>query len=230
MKEKENIAILLFSRSAKQESYSKQWTNDEAINLRIAEHLISNTYDNLKTAPFPIFRIDEKLQVGITFGKRLANAFSYVFQKGFKYVIAVGNDSPSLQINWHDISRQLINQNTVLGPDKRGGVYLIGLSEDSGFESTFMQISWKSRLVCHQLKEKFANYCILKSMRDINTFQDVISWEYLFKRIKGLLYKRNLIPLKFSIIPNYCLSLDLLRAPPVFFNGKSLIIGSKLKF
>ena len=214
MKEKENIAILLFSRSAKRESHSKRWTNDPKINLQIAEHLISNTYDQLKTAPFPIFQIDEKLQSGNSFGERLANAFRIVFQKGFSYVIAVGNDCPILQVDWHEISMQLIHQKIVLGPDKRGGTYLIGLSEDSDFESKLLQISWKSRSVFHQLKRQFTDYHLLVSKTDINTFQDVINWKHLFNRIKDLLYKGISVPLSFILIPHHYLSLKCLRAPP----------------
>ena len=56
MKENENIAILLFSRYAKRESHLKRWTNNPQINLQIAGHLISNTYEQLKTANFPIWK------------------------------------------------------------------------------------------------------------------------------------------------------------------------------
>lgn len=215
MKEKENIAILLFSRSAKRESHSKRWTSDPEINVQIAEHLICNTYDQLKTAPFPIFQVDEKLQSGNSFGERLANAFRIVFQKGFDYVIAVGNDCPILQVDWNEISLQLLQQKTVLGPDKRGGAYMIGLSVDSDFESKLLKISWKSRHVFHQLKKQFTNCHLLAAKTDINTLQDVVKLKYLFSRIKGLLYNDFSISLNFVPIPNQYLSIKCLRAPPL---------------
>lgn len=216
MNEKENIAILLFSRSAMHESYSKHWTNDGETNFRIANHLISNTYDQLETAPFPIFRIDEKLQVGNTFGERLTNAFKYVFQKGFEHVIAVGNDCPDLRMDWHEISRQLNHHKTILGPNKRGGVYLIGLSRDSNIENKFSQIRWRSKLVFQQLKEYFQNYSVFDSRRDINTFQDIKRWNYLYKRIKVLLRKWIVTNKKASIFSVHHLSLVSLRGPPCF--------------
>jgi len=214
MKKREKTAILLFSRSAKRESYAKRWTNNANINLEIAEHLISNTHDLLQTAPFPVFHVDEQSQIGDTFGERLSNAFSNVFQKGFDYVIAVGNDCPHLQVDWHEISKQLIHQKTILGPDKRGGVYLIGLSKESNFDSKLMQVSWKGKFVFHQLLTLFDNCSIIDSRGDINTFRDVIRWEYLYKKIKSLLHKKIPIPEMFSEIHNPYFSLACLRAPP----------------
>jgi len=100
MKKNANIAILLFSRSAKCESSFKHWTRDKNINFQIANHLISDTHKRLKTSPYPIVVVDEKLQSGNIFGEKLANAFDYVFQKGFDYVIAVGNDCSNISVNW----------------------------------------------------------------------------------------------------------------------------------
>lgn len=216
MKAKESIAILLFSRSAKRESYFKNWTNDANTNFQIAKHLISNTKEQLKSSPFPVFQVDEKLQVGNTFGERFAHAFRYVFNKGFDYVIAIGNDCSNLSMDWHEISRQLITNKTILGPDKRGGVYLIGISRDANNYSKFLQISWRSSIVFYQLKEQFANSFILDVKRDINTFHDIKKWNYLYSIIKVLLRNWILIHEKISIFSVYHLSSVTLRAPPIF--------------
>jgi hypothetical protein len=216
MKAKDNIAILLFSRSAKLESCYKRWTHDKKTNFQIARHLISNTFEQLKSSPFPIFHFDEKLQIGDSFSDKFTFAFRSLFQQGFEYVIAVGNDCQDHTNDWQDISKQLIQGKAILGPDKRGGVYLIGVSKNSDIESIFSKISWSSKLVFRQLQEQLSKCFILDSKRDINTFHDIKRCNYLYSRIKALLHKWNLWPDKLLIFPIHHFSLISSRAPPIF--------------
>jgi glycosyltransferase A (GT-A) superfamily protein (DUF2064 family) len=69
---------------------------------------------------------------GATFGERLSSALGQV--RGYRRVVIVGRDCPSL--NQGDVAaalRLLETHDTVLGPDGRGGCYLIGLrGEDLG--------------------------------------------------------------------------------------------------
>ncbi len=208
------IAILLFSRSAGRESNSKRWTQDQNVNAHISKQLLSNTLENLKNAPFPVVLVDESLQFGNTFAERLANGFKHVFEKGFLQVIAVGNDCLDLNLDWKTIAAQLQMGKTILGPDRRGGVYLIGISNESDIEEKFSRISWKSNKVYDQLTKQFNNCYLLDSKQDINTFEDIIKTKSLFQQIKRFLVNQFIEVIQnpiISITPNALLQL---RAPP----------------
>ena len=170
MEQQQDIAILLFSRSAKIESYAKQWTQDPKVNFRIAHQLLKHTNEQLVKAPFPVYHVDETIQSGNFFGERLTHAFKYVFSKGFDHVIAVGNDCTNLHLDWPLIGEQIRRNKTILGPDQRGGVYLIGISKHIDYSSAFAGISWKSKLVFEQLKLQFDNHFVLDTKQDINKF------------------------------------------------------------
>ena len=214
MDQQQDIAILLFSRSAKIESYAKQWTQDPKVNFRIAHQLLKHTNEQLVKAPFPVYHVDETIQSGNFFGERLTHAFKYVFNKGFNHVIAVGNDCTNLHLDWLLIGEQIRLNKTILGPDQRGGVYLIGISKHIDYSSAFAGISWKSKLVFEQLKLQFDNHFVLDTRQDINTLYDVICNKDLFELIKALLLKGNEFPYIIPHIPKLQIPLQQLRAPP----------------
>lgn len=214
MNRKAETAILLFSRSARHESHSKLWTQDKTVNAHISQQLLFNTCENLKAAPFPVFHFDESLQTGDTFAERLSSGFKHIFDKGYLQVIAVGNDCPDLHPDWKKITEQLRLGKTILGPDRRGGVYLIGITKESDFEEIFTQIPWKSNKVFDQLKTQFTHCYLLDSKQDINTFDEVSKCKPLFKQIKKFLAKNYMAIIHhptITTIPQYQLHL---RAPP----------------
>jgi hypothetical protein len=214
MNRKAETAILLFSRSARHESHSKLWTKEKTVNAHISKQLLSNTFENLKAAPFPVFHFDESLQSGDTFAERLSSGFKHIFDKGYLQVIAVGNDCPDLHPDWKKIAEQLRLGKTILGPDRRGGVYLIGITKGSGFEEIFTQIPWKSNKVFDQLKTHFTQCYLLDSKQDINTFVDVTYCKPLFKQIKKFLANHFNVIIYNPTISNIPQNQLHLRAPP----------------
>jgi glycosyltransferase A (GT-A) superfamily protein (DUF2064 family) len=67
-------------------------------------------------------------QRGKTFGERLSNAFDKLAQRGYEQIVIVGRDCPELTVtDIQDAFRALRKSRAVLGPDHRGGCYLIGL-------------------------------------------------------------------------------------------------------
>ena len=80
------------------------------------------------------------LQDGDTFDRRMSNAFLKAFDAGYQNCVAIGGDIPTLR-NEHLESSFEILQNPkyfgekviVIGPGNDGGVYLIGLRENTNF-------------------------------------------------------------------------------------------------
>lgn len=177
-----SIAVLFFSRSAAQEASAKQWLSRQGDqgNKLIAKSLIQNSLQVLEKAGLPVYQIDESSQRGRTFGERIANAFQDVFDKGYRGVIAVGNDTPDLdQVNWGAVREALEQGFCVLGPNLRGGTYLIGLTADHFQKTGFERLPWKTSRVFEALKQSLevpgaAGVLILSAFRDCNTLQDLL--------------------------------------------------------
>ena len=212
---KVKTAILLFSRTARSESVNKKWSKNTRLNFRIADKLIENTRSRLSDAPFPFFQVDESKQIGSSYHEKLSSAFEQTFALGYQNVIAVGNDCESLDLDWFTIEKQLKQEKVVLGPDRRGGVFLIALTSRTDCKLLFQQVSWKSARVFEQLKTLFVDYYVLNSRKDINTFEELFS-------ISGIKqFIRRVLELTFTIISKTYLpskkhkSTLSLRAPPI---------------
>lgn len=177
MKGQGSPAILLFSRQAAKEASRKRWLPGHAAhrNKMIARALLSHTLEVLHAADMPLYHFDERLQSGATFGERIAHAFASVFARGHDYVICVGSDCPQLdQLDWGFISKQAFRKQGILGPDMRGGVYLIGMP-DTAFKSvTFPQLPWQSPCLFKALGEILTDGCLLlEPLRDLHNVEDI---------------------------------------------------------
>ena len=147
MKQRQGTAILFFSRSGTAEAVSKHWLGKESErkNVFIANQLIAHTKAVLAATGLPVYHFDEKKQEGKAFGSRLANAFASLFDSGYDYVICVGNDSPGIiELDWQSIESEAQSGQLILGPDYRGGAYLIGLPRELFAAAAFAGLPWKT--------------------------------------------------------------------------------------
>ena len=161
-----DTAILLFSRSAVEEASVKPLAGPAAVCRAVARQLICHARSVARDAGCPFFFFPTTQQPDATFGERLANAYEYVFSKGFSKVIAIGNDCPSLTA--HDLRRaveQLATLPFVLGPATDGGAYLIGMHQKVYQRTPLVAIAWQTDQVfdglyaltnglCYTLPEK----------------------------------------------------------------------------
>ncbi len=71
-------------------------------------------------------------QVGADFGERLYRSIEQVFQLGYEQVLVLGNDSPQLDLQiLRECQEAFKTASVVLGPDHRGGVYLLGVGRNN---------------------------------------------------------------------------------------------------
>ncbi|MEP6712186.1 MAG: DUF2064 domain-containing protein [Ferruginibacter sp.] len=141
-----STAILFFSRSSVEEASAKNWLpGKNKKNQLLAKQLIKQTLAEAKKTNLPIFIVDSAKQTGQSFGEKFSNAIESVFNKGIQNVIAIGSDCPRLTAadiqKAYDISCQ---GNMVLGPDTRGGVYLLGLNKNNFNPQRFQQLPWQT--------------------------------------------------------------------------------------
>lgn len=175
-------ALILFSRNAEAEAYAKPLLGKgrHRANAAIARDLTAHTLQALRRAGFEPHWFQEERQRGESFGERLANAFSDVFEHGYTSAIAVGNDCPDLSnLDWASVLRQLAEGQSVIGPDFRGGAYLIGLQARGFDPRAFASLPWQTSSLRAELQAHLdgnAPCTVLAAFRDLNSLQDLRSW------------------------------------------------------
>lgn len=228
MKKKENIALIFFSRNKVDEANNKSWFKEYSKDLKLASTLIDKAQNAVYNSGIPVFHFHEKNQKGRSFGEKIANAYQEVFDLGYEQVISVGNDCPDIEnINWKEISINLSEGKSILGPDIRGGVYLIGLQKKSFDQERFKKLNWKKNTLYKELAQFCADSTLLielKQYRDINSFHDIRLLSKInksanaFSKLLSLLLKPfKTLVIEFQLIAHdfYIFKDSPLRAPPL---------------
>lgn len=114
------------------------------------------------------------VQEGASFGQRLENAVESLARLGYHEIVIVGRDCPELEQS--DILRafDLLQQHrVVLGPDHRGGCYLIGLHAND--QGKLHGIRWQRDTDFRQIRLRFAGEAAfeLPVKIDLDTLGDV---------------------------------------------------------
>lgn len=136
-----NTAILLFTRSAKEEAASKRVSGKKRLNQRFFSTLINHSRNTAASTGLPLFTANQ--QRGNTFGERLSYAIQQVFDQGFERVITIGNDSPGLTSEMILQAANRLDQNElVVGPARDGGTYLIGLHKNAFDRESWSNMDW----------------------------------------------------------------------------------------
>lgn len=172
----EKTAILIFAQSAQKEAADKPFKNAKQIFTQLNKHTLSI----VKKSKLPYFRITEEGQTGVSFGERLTNAIQSVYDKGYDNVIAIGNDTPHIQVHHIlDTAKKLATHSLILGPSKDGGFYLIGLHK-SQFEPTqFLQLPWQTNTLVKELLHRYTliedqtQAHLLTTLEDIDVVIDI---------------------------------------------------------
>lgn len=105
-------------------------------------------------------------------GERLQRAFQTAFQNGANRVVVIGSDCP--EITADDVDRAwsaLKTNDSVLGPARDGGYWLIGLRQPQ--PALFQNISWSTATVFEETlaraKAARLNVKLLRQLTDVDT-------------------------------------------------------------
>jgi len=120
-------------------------------------------------------------QDGKDLGERLQNAFSKVFDRGVKKVVAIGTDSPFIdESTIKEAFAELEENDCVVGPSKDGGYYLLGLSVQT--TELFKDIQWSTSVVFDQTLKRAEDsglkICLMENGYDIDTYEDLVLMEH----------------------------------------------------
>lgn len=125
-------------------------------------------------------------QKGNDIGERMNQAMAEIFKQGYKKVVLVGSDIPTLDTT--TIVRaffKLDDYDVVLGPSVDGGYYLVGSKKSR--PALFQDMLWSTSFVLDETIEKARKLKLdvvqLEIKSDIDTYDDVFKlWNYLRNR------------------------------------------------
>ena len=129
----------------------------------------------------PALHFFSEKQKGESFGEKLANAIEQGFSSGYQRLIVCGTDTPHLHSEQLlAVTSKLDTHNLVLGPSADGGVYLIGLQQDSFDRESFLQIPWLTAVVFSSLQswavQNQLTLSLLHEAADVDDAQDIRQW------------------------------------------------------
>jgi hypothetical protein len=119
-------------------------------------------------------RLNIHYQQGSSFGERLENAVQTLTDLGYRKVVVVGSDCPDLEVaDIQHAFRALKENRLVLGPDHRGGCYLIGLNVQD--RHPLHGVRWQRNTDFEELLRRFGreNCWQLSVKLDLDSWNDV---------------------------------------------------------
>lgn len=224
-----NTALLVFSLSVEMESKRKFIFDNphKKENAAFFNLLIHQTKELASRSGVDVFWMDEHQQSGQNFSDRFANAFQYLFDKGYENIVSIGNDCPDLShVILQDAITDLNANKVVLGPSKDGGVYLLGFNKAAFDRSKFIALPWQTTALKSGLETYFNSQGISLAIRDelmdLDTLNDVSRYatnrpksniDLFFRSV--LSYLKAPLPLySGSFLSSYQYTSIGLRAPP----------------
>jgi len=115
-------------------------------------------------------------QAGGDLGSRMNQAFSTLFAQGYRQVLLIGTDVPTLPLDYFkEALTSLETHDVVLGPAFDGGYYLIGLKRTA--PELFADMPWSTDQVLRLTQEKAAGIglkaSLIRPWRDVDTLADL---------------------------------------------------------
>lgn len=190
---KTNTALLIFARTASEESKHKSFRASEAFfqyqNKQILRLADSSGKD--------FYWIDEHAQVGKNFEQRYLNAIQSIFNKGYKQVISVGNDSPELNLNHLLKAIESLQHNDMcFGPSKDGGFYLWGLKREHFEKKRYLDFAWKTKdllsEILAELKQQNVTVSCIQTLTDLDRREDallLLNKTQITSQLKSILFQ-----------------------------------------
>lgn len=146
-------------------------------NISLLEDSLSSFF------PIPLeesIKVKEFLeQKGSDLGEIIINVMAALKDRGYKKVIVIGSDYPSLPREYIvDANRYLEDHDIVIGPTEDGGFYLLGCKKI--YPDVFQGIEWGSERVFSRLQKNIVDKnlaCfILPCWYDIDRVEDLERW------------------------------------------------------
>ena len=169
-------AILVFAQSAAADARSKRLAGQPLPNRSVLAQLTRRTRQVADATGLPVLHSLDLIAHTGRFGEQVTNALHAAFARGFERVLVIGNDCPALtSAHLTRAATELQSASVVLGPDRRGGLYLFGLSRTAFERLPLAQMPWQT----NRLAGAISGACgalpvaLLSPLGDVNTRADL---------------------------------------------------------
>lgn len=225
----QSTVLLVFAQPVAHDAARKRLSVSYPAGRRLIAALNERTWQTARATGLPVrFSAQVSPHIG-TFGQQLSRALEAVFAEGFERVVVVGNDCPALTAqHLTTAAAHLQAGRIVLGPDRRGGVYLLGLSRAQFNADRLAQLPWQTDQLRQAIQAWFGSDQAhsLPALGDINSAADLLTYRsdsartlLLVKQLQRLLHAVLAVPgpAPVSADPRQLNgSTASLRAPPVY--------------
>jgi glycosyltransferase A (GT-A) superfamily protein (DUF2064 family) len=188
-----DTVILFFAHSAKKD-LKRNCFRSGSVHRKLIEKLYGHTTRTIRNSNLPVLHFSEENQRGADLAERLTMAVADAFAQGYDKVIAIGNDTPDLEVNhlWK-ANRILRSGGSVLGPSADGGNYLIGISKHQFNEVEFCKALSNSQNTHEKLKNLLGQPEELEILIDIDDEGSLTNWLHSFTNDFGLVALKRMI-------------------------------------
>ncbi len=207
----EQRALLIFADSAHTDCKRRGWPSTFRILLETqglsferqtgCDVHVFTSRDSHRMVP-PSCRVHH--QAGASFGQRLEHAIEDLVRIGYQEIVIVGSDCPDLvESDVVHAFESLRQHRLVLGPDHRGGCYLVAIHAND--QGKLHGIRWQRNTDFRQILDRFGNQdvCRLSVKIDLDSLSDVwllarspSQWSSVAKLLRELLVNRQSFSLR----------------------------------
>lgn len=169
-------AILVFAQPVAYDAAGKYLSVQADVNRRAIQLLNERVRQTACQTGLPVLLSTDLISHSGSFGEQVSAALQAAFGRGFEQVLVVGNDCPALTVaDLNRASVELQSGKVVIGPDTRGGLYLLGLSRHQFDADALAQLPWQTAHLQRVIQAYFAAHPVLplRALGDINRAADV---------------------------------------------------------
>jgi len=163
--------VLLFARAPRAEAAAKGLRGGEAL-FALSQGRVRDAVAALPGVELVL--VPPAAQAGRGFGEKLEAAFRDAARRGYEEIVAVPGDVPELTAR--DLAaafRAVSESDTVLGPSRDGGVWLIGIRAAAVLPSDFFEdVPWLTARVFEALVSNAPGSVVLAERGDVDLRAD----------------------------------------------------------
>lgn len=168
--------ILIFAQPVSADAARKRLAYQPQTNRLTIQRLNERVRQTAEATSLPVLRSADLITHTGTFGEQLTAALQATFALGFERVLVVGNDCPALTTAHLTLAAErLQSESVVLGPDQRGGLYLLGLSRNAFDPALLVALPWQTGRLWGAVRRVYANQFVsyLPQSGDVNNRADL---------------------------------------------------------
>jgi len=217
-------AVLVFAESVEVHANRKALLTSKQDNHRLLQELTHHSLSVAQRSGLDFYHFSETHQIGDSFSERLSNSLEEIYGLGYEKAVVIGSDCPDLtEKDILKASSHLQTSDMVIGPDLRGGIFLLGLDKGSFQKDLFEALHWQT----NDLRKSFFSYARTLSIQvswlnkkaDFNASEDLDSYWWVSKEIRSVLagMANKIVHCFESLYGHYSFLLELTcqrRGPP----------------